>query len=291
MRAIRKWEEDIRGKDRLENSRTENGSKPERGGMGGSEKGEWEEDWEEEGASGHPIIRWLWDNLCSLQPFKIFHETQKNALCGLHALNNLAQGAWWEEGELKRIAEELGRSSGFQHGNDSGWFSSEVLEVALRMKGWSMRSATAERSTEDDGELVGYIILDRIRQHWWTARKEGELVWAHDSMLSSPAPIRDLVSLALEIWNNRGTIFIVRKTGDPLKEEPGEQRNNQKWMTPEEFQMETDKDLAMRLHREELAKARRNDPPPYKGISPSLNKANEEGRREEGEGSGEGTKR
>lgn len=78
----------------------------------------------------------------------LYHEEQQDALCGVHALNALAQGPLFDAPGLARIAKELDaaetallggakRPKG-EHGHvdESGNFSSAVLDRALA--GWGL---------------------------------------------------------------------------------------------------------------------------------------------------------
>jgi ataxin-3 len=98
----------------------------------------------------------------------VYHEKQMEnmSLCGQHCVNNLLQGADFGPGDLGQIARALDRkehtltatdelitpsSSGveFIHSDQrTGFFSVEVLRIALNMRGYTMNASTSSGVAE-----------------------------------------------------------------------------------------------------------------------------------------------
>ena len=121
--------------------------------------------------------------------------------------------------------------------------------------------------------LVGYVVHDNVRQHWWAARCDGPLVWAHDSTLPAPAPIKDYSELANALWNRGDTIFAIRQVGISRKQTPGPQLANQSYKSAPEFQSDRDQVVANMLFVKELQDSWKSDPPPFRGHSPQVTKS------------------
>ena len=102
-----------------------------------------------------------------------------------------------------------------------------------------------------------------MRQHWWAIRFSDGLAWAHDSLLPYPAPISDLAAIMGRIQASDGTIFEITCNGTRQGSRPGQQNENQTFMTPTEYQVLRDGEMANMLQEEELAGAWRTSPPSW----------------------------
>ena len=222
--------------------------------------------------SSGSLDEWLWPDINMLDDLALFHETQVRALCLLHALNNMAQAPYWKESELQGIARNLSTLSGFQHSTESGWFSIEVLEIAVRKLGWTVSRLKAGESVADFLQVKGFIIHSRASQHWWTVRLAGGLSWAHDSMLPAPAPILDPVLLAGTLAASNDSLFVIQAHGAEFSVACEPLLGNQHWGSAVEFQTKRDEQLAVQVYRDELRIAREEHPPSFTGFSPMPSK-------------------
>lgn len=139
----------------------------------------------------------------------VYHERQQGNLCGLHAVNNLLQGAYVTRKDCVCFARALDRQekSLIQHrrrnrllhavtfgkcgwkiesdGNMSehGDFSVQVLDLALRRFGVTL---TPPDCLEDEEEVWGYLVNSGT--HWFAYRwLSDQELWVNlDSKLSRP---------------------------------------------------------------------------------------------------------
>jgi ataxin-3 len=181
---------------------------------------------------------------------RLYHEPQRDALCGVHALNALAQGPLFDAQSLAGIARDLdaaelallgpaGRASD-EHGHvdDSGNFSSHVLDRALAAWGLALvrrRSSGSRGASPARGGAaaaaggasaaaaaappppppppVAYLL--NLDEHWITVRNVPSLRrWYNfDSLLPAPVALSDFHLAAYLERLERGekyTVFEVR---------------------------------------------------------------------------------
>lgn len=133
----------------------------------------------------------------SLTPF-LYFEKQQGRLCGQHCLNNLLQGFYFSANDLATIAQMLDRKEQSLHsisesGNmdETGFFSLQVLEVALNNFGLSMELCKIDNSYSFH---QAYIVNER--EHWYAIRKFGKDYYMLNSLLDSPkvVDLRDYLS-------------------------------------------------------------------------------------------------
>lgn len=148
----------------------------------------------------------------------VYHEKQVAALCGVHAINNLLQGAYCNEIELAEIAAELDaaeRELMLADGSDtpdalrflaedsgnvdaSGNFSVSVLKEYLAKRHGvtlEMDPSLVDRALTDPNEFSAYML--NLEHHWFALRRMpcagGEQRWLNlNSMLKGgPEVISD----------------------------------------------------------------------------------------------------
>ncbi|THU95668.1 Josephin-domain-containing protein [Dendrothele bispora CBS 962.96] len=128
------------------------------------------------------------ENLTAL----IYHEQQQEGsmLCAQHALNSLLQGHYFMAPDLSEIARQLDELEGnydqdhgqtpsiSQNMDDTGFFSIQVLEHALKVWGLSLVRWRGEdmRPYQDRPHTQLAFILNH-EQHWYTLRRFGP-AWA-----------------------------------------------------------------------------------------------------------------
>ena len=112
----------------------------------------------------HPLRKHLKDVVSNAMVGSelIYHELQKAARCGEHALNNLWQGPRWSSQELMSIAQELQAKSGWVHAASAGWYQIDV---------WKRHSIPGG-PRQSDGGRVNYL-RSSLKKGWahsgWTA--------------------------------------------------------------------------------------------------------------------------
>jgi len=159
------------------------------------------------------ISHFLWEDITSLSDSTdtIFHETQRDALCALHSVNNILQGPFFSRKDFNKIARDLGNvvpNMHTEHGNRAGWYTIEVITTALQSKGLRLVRWGSQEKPPEDWTHIGGIVHDPPRQHWWAGRWGGPFLWIHDSLLAAPAPAKDpeaLLKHAIYI----GTLYAV----------------------------------------------------------------------------------
>ena len=143
----------------------------------------------------------------------LYFESQVEALCGLHALNNALQYPLFDKNYLVASAKLLQiKESRLYHDetenqnnayfDEFGNLNVDVLEVALRKK-----NVTLNRfSLNDEIIPVGMYILC-TGNHWFAFRKflENGPIWNLDSLLPEPRVIKDLTKLK----DHRMSIFLI----------------------------------------------------------------------------------
>jgi Ataxin-3 len=127
----------------------------------------------------------------------LYFEKQQAALCGVHALNTLLQGPYFNEIDLAEIAQHLdametallGTAAG-ENVDASGMFSTQVLAKALEVWGLGAvplgsPAAAAARASPQDQEAF----LCNLHEHWFTCRRLGDEFWNFNSLFASPEPL------------------------------------------------------------------------------------------------------
>ncbi|GAA6003713.1 josephin domain-containing protein [Rhodotorula paludigena] len=163
----------------------------------------------------------------------IYHETQEQGsmLCGQHALNNLLQSSIFTAPDLAEIARQLDaleqaqldpgmRLQGdspweaSQNYDDSGFFSVQVMEEALKLFGlrlirWGSKEMA---SVHDSPENVEAFLLNH-QLHWFSIRRFGtpERFYNLDSCIRTPQWVSSMyLGLTLREAEKQGySIFAV----------------------------------------------------------------------------------
>lgn len=164
----------------------------------------------------------------------IFHERQEGSLCAVHALNALLQGEYFTAVDLATLAHQLddqerqtmaesginGRdylnfiSNPSQNMDDSGFFSVQVLEKALKV--WSLDLIPYNSNCDISQHVranptTSAAYIANYREHWFTIRRFGPHWFNLNSLLNEPELISDtFLSLFLAQLQQEGySIFIV----------------------------------------------------------------------------------
>ncbi|KAF8658253.1 hypothetical protein AX16_002029 [Volvariella volvacea WC 439] len=116
----------------------------------------------------------------------IYHERQApgSMLCAQHALNALLQGSYFSAPDLSEIARQLdiaerhvdtGRGRSSTNMDDTGYFSVQVLEQALRVWGLNLTRWRGEemRPYHNHPHTQLAFILN-LEEHWLTFRRFGD---------------------------------------------------------------------------------------------------------------------
>ncbi|KAI8070685.1 Josephin-domain-containing protein [Gongronella butleri] len=153
----------------------------------------------------------------------IFFEKQEGYLCAQHALNALLQGPYFTAVDLASIGRDLDAKESLVHGratsgnnyDDSGYFSIQVIQSALKvwdveLVPWGSESAAQARQAPQDE--LGYIC--HLDQHWFTLRKFS-VPWRWynlNSTQSHPTYLSEtyLGMLLQQIQNEGYSIFIAK---------------------------------------------------------------------------------
>ncbi|KAJ7924836.1 Josephin-domain-containing protein [Mycena leptocephala] len=136
--------------------------------------------------------------MAGLENLPIYHERQEEGsmLCAQHALNSLLQGNFFTPPDLSEIARDLDaieesyddENPGTRSGNmdDSGFFSVQVLDNALKVWGFNLSRWRGEemRPFHDHPETQLAFILN-YEQHWFTLRRFGPH-WFNLNSFSKP---------------------------------------------------------------------------------------------------------
>lgn len=164
----------------------------------------------------------------------IFHEKQEGSLCAQHCLNALLQNQYFTAVDLAQLAQNLDEqerqhmleggvdSREYQHFleqpssnyDDSGFFSIQVLQEALRVWGlelvpFNSQNPIAQRAQNDPTAQKAYIC--NFRQHWFCVRKLGNQWFNLNSLLTGPELISNTyLSLFLTQLQQEGySLFVV----------------------------------------------------------------------------------
>ncbi|GAA5958045.1 hypothetical protein JCM8115_001111 [Rhodotorula mucilaginosa] len=171
----------------------------------------------------------------------IYHEKQERGsmLCGQHALNNLLQSGLFTAPDLAEIARALDALEASQLGagqhlmgdspwessqnyDDSGFFSVQVMENALKV--WGLRlvrwGSKEMQQVHDRPELVEAFLLNH-QLHWFSIRQFGnsDRFYNLDSCIPEPVWISAMyLGLTLREMERQGySIFaVVSATDDQL---------------------------------------------------------------------------
>lgn len=160
-----------------------------------------------------------------------FHERQEGSLCAQHALNSLLQGSYFTAVDLADIARQLDleeRARMAEGGtdskeyltfmaaesnnyDDSGFFSSQVIERAIGAFSVELHSITSEAMQDakaNPSAQKAYICW--LSSHWFTIRKIGSTWYNLDSMLTAPALVGDtyLGLLLKELLDQNYSVFV-----------------------------------------------------------------------------------
>ncbi|KAK4029009.1 hypothetical protein OUZ56_022026 [Daphnia magna] len=118
----------------------------------------------------------------------IYHETQTENLCALHAINNLLQDAIFTANDLVNIGQELDKNERALTQSSSG----DVIIVALAFCGLELVSLN---SSDPPAILAGQntynqqAFLCHKNDHWFTIRKFGSKWFNLNSLLPRPQKV------------------------------------------------------------------------------------------------------
>ncbi|XP_045187483.2 ataxin-3-like isoform X2 [Mercenaria mercenaria] len=159
---------------------------------------------------------------------------QEGSLCAQHCLNALLQGPYFsavdladiarqlDETERQQMAEAGTETEGYQHFikqpsnnyDDSGFFSVQVIDKALRVMGLELVSYTSQRPIAQQArtnpmQMKSYIC--NFGEHWLTVRKIGNQWFNLNSLLTGPELISDtyLSMFLTQLQQDGYSIFIV----------------------------------------------------------------------------------
>lgn len=161
----------------------------------------------------------------------LYLERQEKANCGLHCVNNLLQGPFFDEACFRMVAakldekeQELTDGSGLDNGNAlrDGWFNVQVMQAVLLWIGYDMVPFHAWTVAVDNKDSA--YILNK-KEHWFALRRINQEWFELNSFYERPrvyteAEIRMKVcSAAREGYS----VFVVRgdfpESGNDLSED------------------------------------------------------------------------
>ena len=128
---------------------------------------------------------------------KIYFEKQSNdRLCGLHCLNNLLQGPYFDMVMLSEIGlqldEEEFKLTGFRAQNnvdDSGNYNVQVLERALKLYGAEIKSLRQKEAIKMLQQNDSYeALIFNSSTHWFSIRKIDGVWFNLNSTNAFPGP-------------------------------------------------------------------------------------------------------
>ncbi|KAF6259414.1 ataxin-3 [Scenedesmus sp. NREL 46B-D3] len=156
----------------------------------------------------------------------LYHEKQVAALCGVHCINTLLQGPYFNELDLAQIGHELdqlerqmldseaqaaaGPSSNL---DESGMFSIQVLTKALQV--WQLTLTPTDnqelREAGFDAQREQAFICN-LQEHWFAIRQVDGEWWNFNSLYPAPEHLSAFYLTAyLDSLKEQGyTIFVVR---------------------------------------------------------------------------------
>ena len=138
----------------------------------------------------------------------VFHEQQVEARCGLHSINNILQRAAYKDEDMQKIAMEVqilelgNRDDGYQnlhelvsnynpyasnpHSRNTGWYSLEVLNMALRKHNLKLHNITSiDLDSIDFNQEVAFLVF-RSQNHILALRKFDRIWYNLDSQFNEP---------------------------------------------------------------------------------------------------------
>ncbi|KRX05695.1 hypothetical protein PPERSA_09835 [Pseudocohnilembus persalinus] len=155
--------------------------------------------------------------------FQVYWEQQGiDQLCGVHTLNSLLQGPYFNEIEMAEVAMQLDQQeqhlTGIRNNNKSenvandGNFSIQVLANCLSQKGLKCESIESQiNRNEDLQKETGFIC--HSQSHWFAIRKvNGEWFNLNSCSVYGPQPISafHLSAFMQNVRKGGFTIFVVK---------------------------------------------------------------------------------
>jgi hypothetical protein len=127
---------------------------------------------------------------------ELYFESQKEALCGMHALNNALQFPLFKRNDLVSIANQLQISEENLnenqidkniYGDEEGNFNVDVLFMALKSKKINLKRFFL-KEIECSFEFPSGMFIICNGTHWFALRKffSGGPIWNLDSLLDRP---------------------------------------------------------------------------------------------------------
>jgi len=178
-----------------------------------------------------------------MEPTHIYHEKQVAQLCGVHCLNTLLQGSYFNEIDLATVALDLDKKEkslmmemgtdthdflrymGEDSGNvsDSGNYSVQVLEKCLS-DGWNLKCLSVSNQTTPDvlqNPLTENAFICNLSNHWFTIRKIGQHWYNLNSLADYPQRLSDFyLSLYLGTLLGSGwSVFVIKGDLPPVIED------------------------------------------------------------------------
>jgi len=167
----------------------------------------------------------------------VYHERQLGALCGVHCLNNLLQGAHFGPGDLAEIGVQLDdqerehqeRQSAYNVDTsaDGGNFSIQVLTLALKRFSLELlpsRHPSAKPMMRDPTQATQAFVVQQ-HSHWFAVRAVGGHWWNLNSTRPYPSPIREfyLAAWLTQLTAEGHSIFFVVGKDLPLPKAPAQE--------------------------------------------------------------------
>jgi len=181
----------------------------------------------------------------------IYHERQRDQLCGVHALNALLQGPYFSAPDLSAIGLELDaaersllggstRPNASENVDESGNFSIQVLSKALDVFGLTLSSLAHPKegaAREDANREMAFVC--NLERHWFALRKISGSGgwWDLNSLAVAPKRIGEfyLSAFLRQLEVDGYSIFIVRDlTSTTLPDMTGQTSENGRWFSEEE---------------------------------------------------------
>eukprot|EP01100_Stratorugosa_tubuloviscum_P001662 TRINITY_DN1377_c0_g1_i1.p1 TRINITY_DN1377_c0_g1~~TRINITY_DN1377_c0_g1_i1.p1 ORF type:complete len:238 (+),score=117.18 TRINITY_DN1377_c0_g1_i1:88-801(+) len=149
----------------------------------------------------------------------IYFERQSGAACGVHCLNNLLQGAYFDEITLAETARELDQQQQqlfnkvveFSNVLDNGYYSAQTLFAALESLSFTCTPLGNTTSTFDSELADAGALLCHNEDHWFALRKFGNHWIDLNSFNKQPKYLTDFYfsSLVQSLKSQSALIFIV----------------------------------------------------------------------------------
>ena len=182
----------------------------------------------------------------------IYHERQRDQLCGVHALNALLQGPYFSAPDLAAIGLELDaaersllessettRANASENVDESGNFSIQVLSKALDVFGLTLSSLAhpSEAAAREDAANLEVAFVCNLERHWFALRKTAGSWWDLNSLAVAPKRIGEfyLSAFLRQLEVDGYSIFAVRDlVGATLPDMSGQTSENGRWFSIEE---------------------------------------------------------